>query len=889
MDTRVSTGTRLTLLPILIALLLNLVIGPFAPIASPTSAAPTPGVVVELQDGVNECMGIRTTPGSENTKKMLDPNDPGDLRPGGTANFILEFPANEFVDRGGADFEVTDCVFINGNPVLKYIIQAPNNPVGDTISFTIGLQIPADAPIGAEYCNYARSEETPSDPQRSNRKAGPACFIIGGALRVEKVDQSGAPLAGATFSVACTFPTTTSTLTALIISAPAGATGAAGTVSPDGTDADAVADSSESYAAVSGTTRNATVVTGTAGTIEVQAPVGTSCTFTETFAPLNHSLPADPDCTIVVTLGQQQTCRFVNVLNVPNLEVSKTPDGEIVNAGEEIDFTITVTNNGPGVATNVDIDDHLPAGFTWSEDPDKTECSITTHLDHQDLHCDIASLASGASFSVTVSAPTDSGDCSTTAYLNTARADADNHAEVTNTGDITIQCPDASVVKEAVNAVIDAGTNASFTIVVSADGDSDSENVVLTDLNPAGSGRTWTVSGANSAACTDLSIAPGETLTCNFGTIPDGQSRTITITSSSSTADCTAAIANTASITSTADVDLSNNQDSASIVVECPGLNLVKSATTGEVVAGQVARFEIRVWNAGPGDALSATVHDDLPAGLSWNVQLQSPDGDDNCTVASSTTPGGATQMSFDCTFGTLPVTNMAGGKLIVVTATTDNTDCGVLNNTASADASNHGAPLTSSASITVRCPTLVVDKVASTETITISGPANALVATPSVVTWTLSYTLTNGPVTGAVITDQVPTGFTFLDAANGGTFASGTVTWNLGTLTTSGSVTFRTTVNPATISRTGPTVNTAIIDSNETAPDNGQDSVTVTVEAPPLGGTPTPRPPLPNTATGIGSGGAPVTVPVELLVVFFIGSLGALALANVRASSRRR
>ena len=95
--------------------------------------------------------------------------------------------------------------------------------------------------------------------------------------------------------------------------------------------------------------------------------------------------------------------------------------------------------------------------------------------------------------------------------------------------------------------------------------------------------------------------------------------------------------------------------------------------------------------------------------------------------------------------------------------------------------------------------------------------------------------------------------------------------------------------MNPATISRTGPTVNTAIIDSNETPPDNGQDSVTVTVVPPPLGGTPTPRPPLPNTATGIGIGGAPVTVPVELLVVFFIGSLGALALANVRASSRRR
>ena len=129
--------------------------------------------------------------------------------------------------------------------------------------------------------------------------------------------------------------------------------------------------------------------------------------------------------------------------------------------------------------------------------------------------------------------------------------------------------------------------------------------------------------------------------------------------------------------------------------------------------------------------------------------------------------------------------------------------------------------------------------------------------ATPSVVTWTLTYTLTNGPVTGAVITDPIPVGFTFLDASNGGTFANGVVTWTFpGELNSSGSVTFQTTVNPATISRTAPTVNTATIDSNETAPDTGQDSVTVSDPASATGWQP---PPLPNTATAIGLNGEPV------------------------------
>ena len=293
------------------------------------------------------------------------------------------------------------------------------------------------------------------------------------------------------------------------------------------------------------------------------------------------------------------------------------------------------------------------------------------------------------------------------------------------------------------------------------------------------------------------------------------------------------------------------------------------NGTSGAVVPGTVVDFTLTLdVTNGPID--DVVIEDQLPAGI-----------------------GNATDISdggiYDSTANTITWTleDVVDNETLTYKATVTATASGAQTNVATiTEGPCVGDGCDDDSTVTVRIPTLVIDKVASTETITISGPANALVATPSVVTWTLSYTLTSGPVTGVVITDVVPAGFTFLDAANGGTFAAGTVTWNLGTVTSSGSVSFRTTVNTATISRTAPTVNTAIIDSNETAPDNGQDSVTVTVVPPPLGGTPTP---LPNTATGIGVNGAPVNVPVELLVAFFIGSLGALALANVRASSRRR
>jgi hypothetical protein len=142
--------------------------------------------------------------------------------------------------------------------------------------------------------------------------------------------------------------------------------------------------------------------------------------------------------------------------------------------------------------------------------------------------------------------------------------------------------------------------------------------------------------------------------------------------------------------------------------------------------------------------------------------------------------------------------------------------------------------------------------------------------------------------VTNAVITDELPAGLVFLDASDGGVLSGDTVTWTFPTLTTSGSVTVRTTVDPETISRVAPTVNVAVIDSDETAPEEGQDSVTVSVEPPPQGGNPTPKPELPDTALAQGPAGQPLSAPLALFVAFFVGSLGALALANVKVRSRR-
>ena len=116
----------------------------------------------------------------------------------------------------------------------------------------------------------------------------------------------------------------------------------------------------------------------------------------------------------------------------PSLSVTKTADAATVNAGDPIGFTITVANGGPGTAKGVTLSDPLPAGTTaagWSKTSGPTQCSITGAVGSQTLSCTAVDLASGASYSVHVTAATSFAACTT--YANTATTHASNAPDAT--------------------------------------------------------------------------------------------------------------------------------------------------------------------------------------------------------------------------------------------------------------------------------------------------------------------------------------------------------------------------------------------------------------------------------------------------------------------------
>jgi len=583
------------------------------------------------------------------------------------------------------------------------------------------------------------------------------------------------------------------------------------------------------------------VLTVDAGTYSVFEP--TVAGYTTTYA---NSLNSNLNCTsLTLANGGSATCTITNTRDTGSLTVIKNlePSNDSGRFNLEIDDEIELADAGDGGSTGAVVVD---TGTHTVGESAGTNTSLTNYA--SSISCVDANNENQELVAASGSGP-----------LMVEVAKDDNIVcTITNTR-VVVGFSKAN--DEGDNAAVEPGETIRFTLTVTVNTGT-ATNVEVTDTLP--DGLTYVEGSATPATGF---TADGQDLTWTVATLGAGSHEFVY--DARVDADASGSLTNLGCV----DVDQNPAVICDETTLRVQNVSVTKTnGVSGSVIPGTAVDFTLTLdVENGPID--DVTIVDQLPAQLGSVVNVS-----DGGTYNSTTN-----RITWN-------LQDVADGETLTYTATVSATaSAGSLTNVATiTEGPCVGDGCDDDSTIIVRVASLVVDKVASTETITISGPSTAPVATPSVVTWTLSYTLTNGPVTGAVITDQVPAGFTFLDAANGGTFANGTVTWNLGTLTASGSVSFRTTVNPATISRVAPTVNTAVIDSNETAPDNGQDSVTVTVIAPPLAGNPTPRPPLPNTAAGIGPDGSPVTVPIELLVAAFIGSLGALALANAKARARR-
>ncbi len=536
----------------------------------------------------------------------------------------------------------------------------------------------------------------------------------------------------------------------------------------------------------------------TNGTVTGASGVGFTCSFTTTTATCNATgpMPSAGGGTIQITTqapnqagtmtlsGSVSSTTFdpnsvnnsasssVTINAVSDVGMTKSITTSPVVAGQNVVFSIVVSNAGPSDAAGVVVSDTPSAGLTFVSN--SGACTTA-------FPCTLATIPSGSSVTITSTwlvAPSATGTIGNTASASApGDPNAANNTASTTPGTITTSA-DLSITK-ALTSTLVAGSNATYSITVTNNGPSDALGVTVTDT--PGAGLTFV---SNSGACTTA-------FPCNLGTLTAGATATITSTYAVSPT-ATGSISNTATVgsTSTPDPSAANNSSTATGTVGTNSDVAVLKSATGPATPGSNITFTIDVKNFGPSGATGVVVTDTPGAGLTF--------------VSNS----GACTTAFPCNIGTL-----TAGTNVIITSTflVAPSATGSVTNTASVT-STSSDPIPGNNSATASVPVAAVNADLS---ITKTGPA--ALPTSGSVTFTITVK-NNGPASALnVVVNDAASRLVFV--SNSGA-CSTPFPCSLGTLvagaTASISSTFTVTPgaqfasNSASVSSTSPDPNSA-------------------------------------------------------------------------------
>ncbi|PZR09767.1 MAG: hypothetical protein DI539_21670, partial [Flavobacterium psychrophilum] len=352
--------------------------------------------------------------------------------------------------------------------------------------------------------------------------------------------------------------------------------------------------------------------------------VGQVVTYTVTFdVPAGYNAATLVSQTVVTsdrdpdTNCPQCTDTDISTATGADLVVVNTNGQTTYTPGTQTTYTITVTNNGPAAATNVNVFNAIPAGLTpppgggqyyvWTG----TNGSIGVNIP---VNNTIPTLPAGVTVTYTV----------VVQIPDTFEGDLVSQTVVTSNNDpnpACTQCLDVDTsTTPTVNLVITntdnqeiytAGSNSVYTVTLTNNGPYTASNVVVTNPIPAGiTAFSWTGSNGSSGTNTALnntipSLAAGQTVTYTITLgVPAGFTGNLSSTASVTTTSTDPVPADNSA------TDIDNDVLSADIVVN-------KTLNQGSVyTAGANLIYTITVNNQGPTVASTITVDDAIPAGL---------------------------------------------------------------------------------------------------------------------------------------------------------------------------------------------------------------------------------------------------------------------------------
>ena len=550
------------------------------------------------------------------------------------------------------------------------------------------------------------------------------------------------------------------------------------------------------------------------------APSGTLLTNNITVTTTTTDPNSSNDTDSITTTVQQD-------LGLPvDLGITKSDNPGTVVAGEIVTYTLTITNDGPEIATNVRVLELVPTGTT-------VQSVSVTNPDFVGEHCSqggacfLGTIFTDTTATIVMALQVDDdygvGTINNSASVASDQQDSDPSDNIATEDTTVTTSVDLTIQKNDLMDPVNAGEYILYQITITNTGSSAADNVIITDSVPV----STTFVGAS-----PLCVESGGLITCSLSTLNAGERASVwvQVQTDDRLADGST-VNNTAYVSSdTTETDDTNNSEPEDTTVNQPvlgptDLEIAKSGDPVAVIAGETLTYTLVVTNNGPAQATNVLVVDALPDGV---------------TFVSATASQGLCNAGVTC-----DLTNLAVGATatveVVVTVDSDQT-AGLLN-VARVSAANPESDLSNNEA-TLNTP---VSAVADLEIVK-DGPATA---TPG---GTIEYEITvsnNGPsdAQSVVVTDTIPTGLSNATASSSqGTcsIAAGVLDCNIGTLAVGASATIA--LNAAvdadvtadignTANAGSPTDPTGVIDASDTTTATISSSADLALD---VGSTPT-------------------------------------------------
>lgn len=478
---------------------------------------------------------------------------------------------------------------------------------------------------------------------------------------------------------------------------------------------------------------------------------------------------AADDVLLVPTMGRGSWLvqDISDVIPIADVRVTKSDSPDPVIAGEELFYTVTVSNDGPDEAVGVVVVDDLPdeVQFLDVEEADPgIDCTYdsSTHR----VTCTAGDLANGESTSFVIK---------TRVLSDTVEAENDGTLRIENAVSASAASVDDDLsnnsdteqtfVQERADLKVSkvckpddelpAGETGVCTIYVDNLGPSSARDVVLTDANLSDGGFTIGDITASQGTC----AAPvNGVVTCQLGDLaaasPTETGRATVAIEVSATEDVD--INDVATVTSpTPDPDGSNNQATETISVMAVSDLSVTKTGPATAVAGTDITYALTLTNGGPSTARGVVIDDWLSAG----VQILSVSTGGGAATCNAGVPGDADRPT-TCSFGTLAP---GANRTMTISVHILPEFLGALHNDARVTSPTFDGDLADN------LDTVVTDVTASADLSIVKSDSPDPVLAGNLLTYTL--VITNGGPSTAIdvsIEDDLPAGTVFMDGVDG-------------------------------------------------------------------------------------------------------------------------